>query len=214
MISTVVAVQSGNQRALATLQDFPSKALGAELGSPYHIPLWLMETVVNQLFTIPKAKNFGIGRTRVLKANLFQTLRVLQGILIKLENASDGIFLKKYDVFYEMARIAQRQFPWQRGVMNVAHLYRSMLLYGSGSARDYFEMSADISLSDFVKIGACMSGALKGNAWVNHQRSLSEIGISPEVREAAFRKLVIPHIEARQLSAQMQKGYRHIAYPH
>lgn len=212
LISTVVAAQSGTQKALATMKDLPPEALSAELGSPYHIPHWSVETLVNELLATPKAKGFGVGRTRVLNADLFQTLRVLQGILIKLENAEDGIFLEKHDVFYEMARIAQRQFPWQRGVTNAPHLYRSMLLYGTGSARDYFEARAGISLSDFVKTGVCMSGALNGNDWVHRQRNLSEIGISPEVREAALRKLAIPHSEARQLSARMRKGHRHTAY--
>ncbi|CAH0496024.1 hypothetical protein [Novosphingobium sp. CECT 9465] len=212
LISALVAAQSGSQNALAMMQDLPPEALGAELGSPYHIPLWSVETLVNELLAIPKAKGFGTGRTRVLNAEMFQTLRALQGILIKLENAEDGMFLEKHDVFYEMARIAQRQFPWQRGVTNAPHLYRSMLLYGTGSAREYFEASAGISLSDFVKTGACMSGALAGNAWVHRQRSLSEIGISPEVREATLRKLAIPHVEARHLAARMRKGHRHTAY--
>src|SRR3546814_2574140 len=83
-----------------------------------------------------------------------------------------------------------------------------MLLYGTGSACEYFEASAGISLSDFVKTGACMSGALEGSPWVHRQRNLSEIGISPEVREATLRKLAIPHVEARNLAARMRKGHR------
>lgn len=212
LVSAVVAAQSGSQKALAAMQDLPQEALGAELGSPYHIPLWSVETLVNELLATPKAKGFGIGRTRVLNAEMFQTLHALQGILIKLENAEDGIFLEKHDIFYEMARIAQRQFPWQRGVANAPHLYRSMLLYGTGSARDYFEANAGISISDFVKTGLCMSGALKGNDWVHRERNLSEIGISPEVREAALQKLAISHAEARDLSARMRRGHRHTAY--
>lgn len=212
LVSALVAAQSGSSNALAMMKDFPPEAVGAELGSPYHIPLWSLETLVNELLAIPKAKGLGIGRTRVLNAEMFQTLLALHGILIKLENAEDGIFLEKHDVFYEMARIAQRQFPWQRGVTNAPHLYRSMLLYGTGSAREYFEASAGISLSDFVKTGACMSGALGGNAWVHRQRNLSEIGISPEVREATLSKLAIPHAEARHIAARMRKGYRHTAY--
>src|SRR3546814_4992403 len=57
------------------IQDLPPEAVGAELGSPYHIPLWSVETLVNELLAIPKAKGFGIGRTRVLNAEMFQTLR-------------------------------------------------------------------------------------------------------------------------------------------
>ncbi len=212
LVSAVVAAQSGNQKALAVMRDLPPEAVGAELGSPYHIPLWSLETLINELLATPKAKGFGIGRTRVLNAEMFQTLRALHGLLNKLENAEDGIFLEKHDVFNEMARIVQRQFPWQRGFMNAPHLYRSMLLYGTGSAREHFEASAGISLSDFVKTGACMSGALKNNGWVHRQRNLSEIGISPDVREATLRKLAIPHAEARHLAARMRKGHRHTAY--
>src|SRR3546814_629292 len=138
---------------------------------------------------------------------MFQTLRALQGILIKLENAEDGMLLEKHDVFYEMARIAQRQFPWQRGVTNAPHLYRSMLLYGTGSACEYFEASAGISLSDFVKTGACMSGALEGSPWVHRQRNLSEIGISPEVREATLRKLARSEEHTSELQSLMRISY-------
>ncbi len=212
LVAAVVAAQSGSEKALATLRDLPPDALGAELGSSHHIPLWSVETLVNELLSTPKAKGFGVGRTRVLNAELFATLRTLQGILIALENAEDGIFLEKHDIFYEMSRIAQRQFPWQRGVANAPHLYRSMLLYGAGSARDHFEASAGLSIADFVKVGACMSGGLQGNDWLHRQRDLTEIGISPEVREAALRKLAIPYAEARQLAARMRKGHKHTAY--
>src|SRR3546814_7196095 len=89
LVSALVAAQSGSQYARAMIQDLPPEAVGAELGSPYHIPLWSVETLVNELLAIPKAKGFGIGRTRVLNAEMFQTLRALQGILIKLENAEE-----------------------------------------------------------------------------------------------------------------------------
>ncbi len=66
MISALVAVQTGHAAALKALPDLPADAFGAELGSPYHIPLWSLETLVNELLATPKPRNFGIGRTRLL----------------------------------------------------------------------------------------------------------------------------------------------------
>ncbi|QXT34907.1 hypothetical protein KV697_14125 [Sphingomonas sanguinis] len=212
LMSAVVAAQEGSDAARASLLDFPPEAVGAELGSPYHVPLWSIETLVNELLCTPKPIGWGVGRTRVLNADMFRTVRELHRILIKLENAEDGIFLEKHDVFDEMARIAQRQFPWQRGTTNLPHLYRSMLLYGTGTARDYFEADLGIALSDFVKIGVCMSASLAANDFVRRDRDLSTIGISPGVREAALSRIALPHAEARRRAAEMRRGNRHTAY--
>jgi len=212
LVSALVAILGGDPGPLHIMPDLSPEAVGAELGSPYHIAPWTLETLVNELLATPKAEGLGLGCTRVLRHDSFAVLRELAGTVIQLENAEDGIFLEKHDVFYEMARIAQRQFPWQRGVANAPHLYRSMLLYGSGSAGAYFEDSTGISVADFVKIGACMSGGLTKSEYVNRRRDLSEIGIGPEAREAALARLAIGHVDARQRAAAMRAGGRHTAY--
>jgi hypothetical protein len=212
LIATVVAVQSGSQDALRAVPDLPPEALGAKIGSSYYLPPWSLETLINELLATPKPKGFGMGRTRILDAESFHTLRVLNGILVRLENAEDGIFLKKHDVFYEMARIAQRQFPWQRGLANAPHLYRSMLLYGTGTARDFFEAGAGIALPDFVKVGAFLAAALKRRSVMRRDCDLSEIGITPAMREAALTRFAVSHAEARQRAAKMRGGGRHTGY--
>jgi len=212
LIAAVVAVQAGNASALQAVPDLSEDALGGELGSTYHIPLWSIETLVNELLATSKPAGFGVGPTRALDASRFRTLAVLHDILVKLENAEDGIFLEKYDVFNEMGRIAQRQFPWQRGIANAPHLYRSMLLYGTGSARAYFEDSVGIALSDFVKVGAYLSSALARRSPVDREQDLSELGITRDVREIALSRLALPHEEARRRAAAIRKGGRHTAY--
>lgn len=105
LISAVAAVQSGNANALPAVLDLPPEALGAELGSAHHILPWSLETLINELLATPKAKGFGVGRARILDAERFQTLQVLHGILVKLENAEDRIFLDKHDA----ARLQDRE---------------------------------------------------------------------------------------------------------
>lgn len=212
LISAVVGIQSGYDAPLSAVSDLTSEAIGAELGSPYHIPLWSIETLVNELLATPKARKQENGRTRLLRTDVFATLRMLHNILVKLENAEDRIFLQSHDVLYEMGRIAQRQFPWQRGAANTPTLYRSMLLYGSGSAGEFFEKSTRLSIADFVKVGAYLTGALERCAWIDRRRDLSSVGITPEMREAALTRFVITHAEARVRTAQMRLKNRHTAY--
>lgn len=212
LVSAVVAVQSGNLEALRAVKDLPHEAVGAGLGSVYHIPAWSLETLVNEQLAVPKRKEFGVVRTRTLNFQLFHTLRMLHGMLVRLENAEDGLFLATHDVFYEMARIAQRQFPWQRGLVNVPTVYRSMLLYGTGTAKDFFEMTSGLALLDFVKMGIYLTQALKQSDVASRDRDLSAIGIGPAVREAALAKFAIPHTEATTRAAAMRAGRRHTGY--
>lgn len=212
LVSAVVAVQSGNVSALAAVHDLPREAVGAELGSPYHIPLWSLETLVNELLATPKRKAPVSGRTRFLKADIFRTLQVLHACLVKLENAEDGIFLEEHDVFFEMGRIAQRQFPWQRGLANTPNLYRSMLLYGTGKAASYFERQSGMKPEDFVKAGFYFSAALGRNEYVSRFVDLASAGISPELREKALSKLSIGHVDARRAKAKVRHDNRHTAY--
>lgn len=212
MISAVVAIQGGNPAPLHFFVDLPPEAVGAELGSPYHVPPWILETLVNELLAAKKAKGFGVGRTRVLRHDNFAVIRQLARTIIDLENAEDGIYLASHDIFWEMARIAQRQFPWQRGAANAPNLYRSLLLYGSGKAGEFFEASSGLSISDFVKIGAYLSGALAKTDWRDRFQDLSMIGITPQQREAALARYALRHVDARGRATETRRARHHTAY--
>ena len=212
LIASITATLAGNEAARRAVPDLPPEALGAELGSPWHIPPWTLETLINELLAIPKMRSPKNGRIRTLDATRFSTLRVVARSLVKLENAEDGIFLDRHDVFYEMARIAQRQFPWQRGAINAPSLYRAMVLYGSETASEHFEAKTGLAVSDFVKMGFYLSGAFTNNEFVRRSRDLSQLKISRGMRDAALAKFAIEHREARRRAASMRAGHRHTAY--
>jgi hypothetical protein len=212
LISAVVALQGGNLDPQEMVPDFPPDGIGAELGSEFHIPLWTLETLINELLATEKEKYLGNGKTRILRSDRYQVLQTLRHMIIKLENAEDGIFLEKHDVFTEMNRIAQRQFPWQRGFVNAPVLYRSLFIYGSGSAAKFFEESNGLTVSDFVKIGCWLTGALQRSEYLNRQTDLTSIGISATQREAALKKFSIEHSKARSTAHQMRLGNLHTAY--
>lgn len=212
LISAIVALQGGDSAPLNTVRDFPSQAIGAELGSPYHIPLWSIETLVNELLATPKARARETRPMRRLRTDRFNTLVLLHNTQIKLENAEDHLFLQSHDAFYTMSRIAQQQFAWQRGVRNAPTLYRSLLLYGSESAGEFFKKSTGISVADFVKVGMYLTSALGGRSWVDRRRDLTPIGITPEIREAALARFTIAHAEARVCANRMRLHRQQTAY--
>jgi hypothetical protein len=212
LISAVVALQGGNLDPQEMVPDFPLDGIGAELGSEFHIPLWILETLINELLATEKQKPSANGNTRILRSDSYKVLQVLRHMVVKIENAEDEIFLEKHDVFTEMNRIAQRQFPWQRGFVNEPVLYRSLFMYGSGSAAKFFLESNGITISDFVKIGCWLSGALQRSAYVNRQTDLTSIGISATQQEAALKKFSIEHGRARSKAHKMRSGNLHTAY--
>ena len=212
LVSAVIAVHAGQEGALRAVRDLPREALGAELGSRFYIPPWSLETLVNELLATPKAVGVEAGTAGTLNAGLFSNLRAMHAALVKLENAEDGIFLSRRDVFHEMARIAQRQFPWQRGFLNAPHLYRSLVLYGTGSAKRYFEARSGIAISDFMRVGVYLSGALGRSDYVSRDRDLSAIGVTPAMHEAALARLAIAHRDARRLASAVTGERHHSGY--
>jgi hypothetical protein len=207
-IAAIDAVQSGKVGAKERLLGCPDEAVGAELGSAFHIPLWVLETLVNELLCTPKSH----PTRKQLRHDHYANYRMLYSLIAKIENAEDGIFLDKHDIFTEMHRIGQRQFPWQRGWLNAPSLYRALILYGSGEPAAHFEREFGISVPDFMLVGAWLGGALSNRNIADRFMDLSTLGVDAKLREAAIARLAIGHIEARRHAYQMRFGNRQIAY--
>lgn len=212
-LAALDAYQEGfAQPPLHLLPDLPIETRDAELGSPYNLPPWTRETLVNELLATPKAKGLASGVSRRLRHDRYAVYQRLMGIQLKLENAEDGIFLDRHDVFEEMPRIAQRQFEWQRGVANAPTMYRSMLLYGTGAAAEFFEADVGVSVSEFVKFGACLSTGFRSGLPIQRQVNLLHLGITPATRDRALARVAIDHGEARIRAAATRRVTRHTAY--
>lgn len=212
LICAQLALQGGNPAPRSIVPDFPVEGVGGKIGSKYYIEPWTLETLVNEILVTPKKRPRDENRTRILRSNSSEVLRTLARMVIGLENAEVGIYLQNHDVLSEIARIAQRQFPWQRGFANAPTLYRSLLLYGSGGAAEYFERENSISVSDFVKVGVFLSSALGRAGLVSRETDLSLLGITAEQREAALRISALNHDEARSRTRQMRPRNLHTAY--
>lgn len=212
LVALVTAALGGAAGAAKAVTDLPEEAVGAEIGSSPYIAPWILETFVNELLAAPKQTGPIRGRYRSVRTDSYAVLRRLTNLIISLENAEDGIFLAKHDVFTEMHRLTQRQFFWQRGVANAPALYRSLRLYGTGKAAEHFEREAGLSTSDFVKVGFWLASALSGREAVKRDTDLSEIGVSSTARERALARLALGHAEARERARWMRAGNLHTAY--
>lgn len=212
LVTKIGAVLGGNSGARHSVLDLPEDAVGAEIGSKYYIAPWTLETFINELLCAPKHRVPATGTSRELRSDSYAVLRILTNLIIALENAEDGIFLEKHDVFTEMHRLGQRQFPWQRGMGNSPSLYRSLLLYGTGSAADYFERDVGLTTADFVKVGVWLARALDCSDGVNRNTDLSSISITPEVRERALSRVAISHNDACARARRMRATNLHTAY--
>lgn len=207
-IAAISILQSGNSAPRELFVDYPAQGIGSETGSEYNLPLWTLETLTNEMLSSPKQS----PPRKYLRPDLYANYRALASLVMKLENAEDGIFLAKHDVFTEMHRIGQRQFPWQRGWLNGPNLYRALAIYGSGEAASYFEQEAGLTISQFVLIGMWLGGALSSTDKVNRDTDLSTVGVSPDQLKAALTRLVISHERARSQARRMRERKMPTAY--
>lgn len=211
-IWAVLQAQGGEASPIGLPVDYPSDRTNVGLGSADYVPPWTLETLVSELLATPKMKGFDPGRTRTVRHDRFLVLRQMWHYLNKLENAEDGIFLEKHDVFFEMGRIAQRQFPWQRGILNLPHIYRNVYLYGTEDAGEYFESQHGLTVSEFVQVGVAMIGWFSNHPVMRQPVDFTQLGLSDAVSATALGKLTIGHHNARRTAALARRIGRHTAY--
>ena len=56
MIWAVDQLQNGEPSTAAKFIRFPQEAAGADIGSRHRVHQWAMETLINKLMTVPKAR--------------------------------------------------------------------------------------------------------------------------------------------------------------
>lgn len=163
---------------------------------------WALESLVGQLLTTKKCE-IREGRNTRTVCNQFKTGAVALNYLGEIENAEYGIYRKNIDIFLEMHRIAQRQFPWQRSHFGVARFYRYVLIYGQGDCNDYFTHKFGISINEFSLIGFAIYMAFQESSCLTRSYSLEKLGVKPAAFEAALKLLSVPIQQARASAASL-----------
>jgi hypothetical protein len=212
LVWSVHALQSGDSDKARRYLRFPPSAETARLGDPEYVFPWNLETIVNELLATTKVERRPDRRERYLRGDRFETIRELANAVRALENAEDGIALKKHDVFVELHRGIQRQFEWQRGFANRARIYRSALLYGGPQASAYFAVQTSLGISDFMLIGFALYLGSQLSPARDRHADMSAIGVTPAMREIVLNRISQNLQQARGCANELRKQGRPTAY--
>jgi hypothetical protein len=138
MIWATFAIQSGSPESGRPYLEFPPEAATSDTTSKFAVHPWKLETILNELLAKPKMKILPNLPNRRLDCRQFAAIACVTNALAGLENAEDGLTLKRINVLQEMHRLAQRQFEWQRGFLSYSQLYRAGYIYGGDLTRAFF----------------------------------------------------------------------------
>ncbi|MBB4395604.1 hypothetical protein [Bradyrhizobium sp. ERR14] len=181
MIWAVDALQSDREAAAKTIMpSYPREAVvKSSLHSPHGVHRWELETLLIQLLLTPKEERRAEGNL-VLDCSKFDAMRGTINRLRALENVESGRYLGSgLNIFGEMHRIAQRQFHWQHGYLNMPNLYRYIYIYGQGKCAQFFNEAYGVSINDFTYAGFAMYAAAVRTPWLRQEFAVSGLGITP-----------------------------------
>ncbi len=201
------AVSEGRaDAARAAIPDVPQQAIGAEMGSPYSVFRWELETLASEYIVSHR------DDARILNCRTFNAARRLLNELKGAENAEARLFCTPENVLQELQRIGQRQFHWQRGYLNKAAYYRSARLYFGPSCVAYMRKAHNLTPDDLSLVGFYLYGAAANNAGFLGRPNLSQLGVYDATRDAALQLLCCSYDELRRRQAEARRAGRPIAY--
>jgi len=192
-------------------ETIPDGAITPKMTSKFAIQKWEIETLANEVMTVPKAKPMKDGATRTLRWDHFQASLDCAKWLRKLENVEYRIQKKREDIRVEMGRIAARQFDWQRGYVNIPQFYRNAFVYGQGPCAAYFEKKNGITLNRFSQIGFMLFVSLTNHPVVRYDASWANLDVTREEFEQVLELIALPFLEAATLARQKRKKTIHTA---
>lgn len=198
------ALQANGELAAAPHLDhnYPSAAATTDIGDKHFIYKWELETLANEVLVTPKRVRQKNGLVRSLNTRNFETIAQITNVLRKLEDAEDAHRLNDRSVIREMARIANRQFEWQRGYFNTPQLYRNAFVYGQGPCADYFKNQHGITVNQFTLVGFSIYLLLTKHPSVLCNADFSAVGVAAQDLECALALLAKPVADMRALATR------------
>lgn len=192
-------------------ETIPNGSISAKIPSEYAIHEWEIETLANELMTVPKIETKNNGPIRKLRWDHLGAMIECVNWLRKLENSEYRIKKKREDVFIEMGRIAARQFGWQRGFVNISQFYRNAFVYGQGPCAAQFEVAHGITLNRFSQIGFMLFVSLNNFPIVRNDSSWVKMGVEWQEVERVLALIAMPFPKAAALARSRRRKTIHTA---
>lgn len=203
------AIQNGHAGDVRKYMNFPHEAMDGSAGAALALYPWHLETLVNEALTAPSRRN---RRGRKLATQNFSTIHLLVNLVRQIEEADDRAFLRSNDVLYEMHRLTQRQFEWQRGYANMPRFYRTLHLFGGEKTAAHFRRRTGCTVAEFIAAGFFLFAGSTNSAtrlWSCHQPPL---GIAPEHRDLVLARIGTSIDVARQEAKVLRAAGDHVGY--
>lgn len=203
------AIQNGHADIARRYMRFPPQATNSEIDAPYAIFPWFLETLVNEAMVLPLIAD---RRGRQLVTQEFSAIRTLTELVRKIEESDDRAFLRENDVLYEMHRLTQRQFEWQRGFINQPRFYRALVMFADGASGSYFESKSGCSVPEFIQAAFLIfagSASSPTRRWDEHP---AYEDVSVEQCRRVLDAISIGATEAEALARTIRAGGAHIGY--
>lgn len=192
-------------------ETIPDGAITTNMTSKYFIQKWEIETLANELMTVPKLRTSKNGRTKTLRWDHYHSSAECVNWLRQLENSEYRIQKKKEDIFVEMGRIASRQFVWQQGFVNIPQFYRNAFVYGQGKCAAYFESRHGITPNRFSQIGFMLYASFKNHPVVQASDFGKALGVTWDEVERVLALISLPFGDASKLGQVQRRNIIHTA---
>ena len=203
---------SDKARAFIKLETIPEGAVTTDGLSKFFIQKWEIETLANELMTVPKVTQPKRGRFRNLRCDHFGSIIECVNRLKELENAEFKPEKMNQSIYIEMARIASQQFDWQRGFANKPQFFRNAFVYGQGECARYFEHTYGITMNRFSQIGFMLYVSLTNNPVVQNNDEWEKFGVNRDEMEKVLKLISQPFASASRTATQQRRGIFHTAY--
>lgn len=187
LLWAVGALRSGQKNRATQYITYPKEAATEGISSSFYAYKWDFETLATALLTFAK-KPPKPGCNKHVNCRVWGAAAQAVNNLRDVEEGETALHIDGTHIMLEMHRVAQRQFPWQRGYANPQHIYRYLYVYGQGARAEPFEQVHGVSLADFSMIVLLMFWQLSENPWIVKPDTTS-VGISKDTFNAALKVL-------------------------
>ena len=206
MIWAVDALRAGRLEAAAQFLSFPPQAAAQSIGSEFAVHQWELETLIIELLHTPR-NDPPSDKGAEFDCGTFKSVAHLVNRLRQLENAESAVYLagSRFNIFGELHRIAQRQFHWQRGYLNLPQFYRYAFIYAQGKCGEYFEKTYGLPITELNFVGFVFFTQSMRRPWIPRTFSIPELELTTDIVARALPLLLISASRAREETIKIVK---------
>lgn len=201
MTWSVNILQSRSNVSIIPYLNFPKQAKTDKIDDPNFVYKWEIETLILLLLSNEK-HIIHPGPNLILNCGSFSAMREAVNLLRALDNSEGVVISGKENLLSELHRIAQRQFPWQRGFASAERLYRYSYIYGQGKCAEFFHEKNGISISDFIHTSFLFYAYMQLAQWQKIPQ-FEKFGIGDELLHKTLNLLALNLEEMRNLTKQL-----------